>query len=289
MPDEIPGLITKGNIDLSKRPIVRNPDGSISTVRSMSFNQNGREILIPTVAADGSGILSNKEAIAQYRQTGKHLGIFSSPKTATAYAQTLHQKQAKQYMAKNDDDLVKRYAAETRGMPPNLARIAARNLAAQDAAIARTDVIRNRIAGTEHPPEYIGSRYGPSGGDVGIPQGAPPGYYGSQGRFLGPLGGAAPAGATGLVGAAAAATPKPFAPVTPTVRNIEFGDVPGILTGLTGLPFQRNQNPETITGFLGRFLARSVFNKFLPGVGSIFNTRPRPYQPIPLNSQVSNP
>jgi hypothetical protein len=91
------GLLEKGNIDLSKRPVVRNPDGSISTVRSMSFNDKGREILIPTVAADGSRILSNQEAIQQYRQTGQHLGIFSDPQAATNYAIQLHEQQAKQY------------------------------------------------------------------------------------------------------------------------------------------------------------------------------------------------
>jgi len=42
-----------GNINLFNRPVVRNNDGSISTVRSMSFNDNGREILVPMVSNDG--------------------------------------------------------------------------------------------------------------------------------------------------------------------------------------------------------------------------------------------
>lgn len=94
------GLLTAGNIDLNARPIVKNADGSISTVRSMSINVDGKEVLIPTVAADGSGILSDKEAIAQYRKTGQHLGIFDTPKHATAYAESLHEQQAKQYARK---------------------------------------------------------------------------------------------------------------------------------------------------------------------------------------------
>ncbi len=94
-----------GNIDLNNRPIVKNADGSISTVRSMSFNEDGKEVLIPTVADDGSRILSTDEAIAQYRRTGQFLGKFNTPAQATAYAEQLHQAQARQY-GKPQDTLV---------------------------------------------------------------------------------------------------------------------------------------------------------------------------------------
>jgi hypothetical protein len=57
----------------------------------MSFGEGGQEILVPTVAHDGSRILSDQEAIDQYRSSGKHLGMFSSPRDATAYAQQLHE------------------------------------------------------------------------------------------------------------------------------------------------------------------------------------------------------
>lgn len=87
-----------GNIDLAKRPVIKNPDGSISTVRSMSFGENGREVLVPTVAADGSRILSDDEAVDQYHKTGQHLGKFSSIDKANAYAQQLHEDQQKQYV-----------------------------------------------------------------------------------------------------------------------------------------------------------------------------------------------
>ena len=83
----------RGNIDLTNRPRVVNPDGSISTVRSMSFNFDGKEVLLPTISDEGKN-LSPEEAKEQFRRTGKHLGIFNSPEEATQYAQKLHEQQA---------------------------------------------------------------------------------------------------------------------------------------------------------------------------------------------------
>lgn len=91
-----PGQLEAGNINLFNRPVVKNADGTISTVRSMSANFDGKEVLLPTVSDDGK-ILSNEEAVEQYRKTGKHLGIFDSPEHATAYAKTLHEDQERLY------------------------------------------------------------------------------------------------------------------------------------------------------------------------------------------------
>jgi hypothetical protein len=87
-----------GNIDLNARPVVKNADGTISTVRSLSFqpDRGGPEVLIPTVSDDGR-ILSDDEAIGAFMQSGRHLGKFKTPEAATAYAEQLHRDQAKMY------------------------------------------------------------------------------------------------------------------------------------------------------------------------------------------------
>lgn len=94
--NKVPGLLSAGNLDLAKRPVVKNPDGSISTVRSMSFNEDGREILVPTVSPDGR-IMSDDEAIDLYHKTGQNLGMFDNPDNANTYAQTLHNQQEQMY------------------------------------------------------------------------------------------------------------------------------------------------------------------------------------------------
>src|SRR5208337_4266672 len=43
------GLLEPGNLDISNRPVVQNADGSHSTEYSTSFEENGREVLVPTV------------------------------------------------------------------------------------------------------------------------------------------------------------------------------------------------------------------------------------------------
>lgn len=113
----VPGLVSPGNVDLAKRPVVKNQDGSISTVRSMSFNEDGKEILVPTVSPDGR-IMSDDEAIDFYHKTGQNLGVFASPDAATKYAETLHNQQDGMYSKPGRvsfDDLI---AGATPAGPP---------------------------------------------------------------------------------------------------------------------------------------------------------------------------
>lgn len=93
------GLIEAGNIDLTKRPVVRNADGSISTVRSLGFNDGNSEVLIPTVHPDGY-IMNDDDAIKHYFKTGQHLGRFLTPEASNAYAESLHNDQADMYVKK---------------------------------------------------------------------------------------------------------------------------------------------------------------------------------------------
>lgn len=84
-----------GNIDLHNRPVAKNPDGSISTVRSITVGFDDKTYVLPTVV--NGRVVSDQEAIAHFRKTGEHLGAFNSPPEAEAYSQRLHQEQAAEY------------------------------------------------------------------------------------------------------------------------------------------------------------------------------------------------
>lgn len=92
------GLLEPGNIDLRRRPVVRNRDGSVSMVRSFSIAKDGREYLIPTVSDEGRQ-LSDQEAVVRFEETGWHLGAFKTAQDAAVYADKLDRQQKILYSA----------------------------------------------------------------------------------------------------------------------------------------------------------------------------------------------
>ena len=97
------GVSEEGNIDLNNRPIVKNPDGSISTVLSKSFNIDGKETLLPTIRQGLDRPMTDEEALGHYKNTGEHLGKFNSIKDANKYAQILHESQGEKYQDQQPD------------------------------------------------------------------------------------------------------------------------------------------------------------------------------------------
>lgn len=97
-PQEDPGLVTPGNINLlDVQPVADPATGQPMTVKSMSFEQDGKQILIPTVV--GGKALTPDQAIAQYNKPpeqggGKHFGIFNTAEEASQASEALHRKQS---------------------------------------------------------------------------------------------------------------------------------------------------------------------------------------------------
>lgn len=89
-------LVSPGNIDLTKRPKVKNPDGSYSTVRTITITDDeGKGINIPTVI--GNQVVSPQEAINHFKKTKQHLGVYRTEKEALDAAEKLHKEQEQMY------------------------------------------------------------------------------------------------------------------------------------------------------------------------------------------------
>jgi hypothetical protein len=107
------GLVEAGNIPIDNRPTIQNADGSHSSELSLSMeDEKGNEVLIPTIV-DGKFLTPDgkmppgpvprdwdkatpawkalrAKAWGHYEETGQHLGKFTGPDEADAYASVLH-------------------------------------------------------------------------------------------------------------------------------------------------------------------------------------------------------
>jgi ABC-type multidrug transport system fused ATPase/permease subunit len=89
------GLIQKGNIDLSNRKPVKNKDGTVSTIRSITIGTDKGYYVIPTIV--GGKKVSDKKAIEYFSKTGEHLGLFETQAQADAFARKLHNREAQKF------------------------------------------------------------------------------------------------------------------------------------------------------------------------------------------------
>ena len=87
------GLVEPGNIPLKGRPLIDLGDGRVGSEYSIGIEENGKEVLIPTIY-DGERH-SAAEAVQHYRETGQHLGKYSSIEAANQAAQIIHSREDK--------------------------------------------------------------------------------------------------------------------------------------------------------------------------------------------------
>lgn len=95
--DDSDGMLVPGNIDLDNRPVVRDQKDKreYSTVSTATFgidesgDENGKTVLLPTIV-NGKRV-SEKEAFNHFKETGEHMGIFSTRAAADKFDEQLHQ------------------------------------------------------------------------------------------------------------------------------------------------------------------------------------------------------
>jgi hypothetical protein len=79
-------------IDTSKFKGRANPDGTKSTILTISIGVDGKEVVIPTMTPDGE-VMSEAEAVERFRRTGEHFGAFDSVEEANDFARKLSERQ----------------------------------------------------------------------------------------------------------------------------------------------------------------------------------------------------
>jgi hypothetical protein len=109
-----PRPLVPPTVQVSKQPIVRNPDGSISTVQTMGIHDEKGYVNLPMVSKSGK-VLSPDEAVREYQRTGGHLGIYKSQAEADRGAELLHQSEEARFPGRSTDSL-QRYFQNAYGM-----------------------------------------------------------------------------------------------------------------------------------------------------------------------------
>ncbi len=101
------GIKVQGNLNLTKQPVLKYRDGSVSTVRTTSISTDQGEVLIPTIIPGEKGAkakkLTDQEAIEHYKKTGEHFGIFESKRAANMAAKQIHDQQERLHNPKKPE------------------------------------------------------------------------------------------------------------------------------------------------------------------------------------------
>ena len=88
-------MIAVPSLDLNSRIPVKNDDGTISTEESITIEEDGVFVNIPTIVKGAR--VSEEKAIDNYHKTGEHLGKFTELKDAEEYAKFISETQARRY------------------------------------------------------------------------------------------------------------------------------------------------------------------------------------------------
>jgi hypothetical protein len=104
-----------GTLDPASQPTVRNADGTVSTVRTIGIEVDGKHVLIPTVSPDGK-VLSDEQAIELFRSSGKHLGVFNSREESDAAGRALSQQEARRVGSSGTVGMAPMTAAQRRAI-----------------------------------------------------------------------------------------------------------------------------------------------------------------------------
>lgn len=89
LPAKPAGLIEPGNVAFDELPVVKDRDGSFLTILTYCVGTDVGIALLPAVEVDGV-IISTAEAIAEYQNTRRHMGIFKTVEDANRYVGQLH-------------------------------------------------------------------------------------------------------------------------------------------------------------------------------------------------------